>query len=93
LDVLGSVSANRFVISQQLDIVTLNVYVPAYAISVLNSHKVGIGTSAPKTALEIIGAVKVNQSLSSGLIGNNLNVFTMRRPTTTVIPGSKIWHF
>jgi hypothetical protein len=60
LDVAGTVSANRFVITDRLSITTLNVKQAAASLRdpslhVFSSDKVGIGTSEPKTTLEIIG--------------------------------------
>jgi hypothetical protein len=57
LDVKGTVSANFFVISQQLAITTINVL---NSMTIPPSKFVGVGTSLPRSALEVIGGIKAN---------------------------------
>jgi hypothetical protein len=77
LDISGTVSADRFVISERLIITTLDVKARASAppaISIFSDNKVGIGTSTPKTELEIIGDVEANNIHVTGIKVKNLDV-------------------
>jgi hypothetical protein len=71
LDVSGVVSANTFIISQQLSVGTLNVRESMWA---LEYNRIGIGTSKPSVELEIVEDTEVEDVSANTVLAKNLNI-------------------